>query len=233
MALFHGIIDIANSGYEANALFTPSFRSSLLSISSLETASFTSTFGNGRCLIPSPSSNITTSGHLAQANNLYIIEMAATAAPASTTTTHTLQVTRKRKRHGELPTVKRQLSPPAIKMWHHRLAHANPTVLRTLLGIQISTRTTGTAFSNGHDICDICIQAKHKDRPLRIAVKRTTQPFELIHSDVCGPFKHSALGTYRYYIIFVCDYTRWAEIFLLPGTKSEWCSSAFITLRSQ
>ena len=111
-------------------------------------------------------------------------------------------------------------------MWHRRLAHANPIVLQKLLG---SAPTSTSTFSNGHDMCDVCIQAKHKDRPLRITVKRTTQPFELIHSDVCGPFKHPTLGVYRYYIIFVCDCTRWTEIFLLPGTKSELCSSAFVT----
>ena len=75
----------------------------------------------------------------------------------------------------------------------------------------------------------VCIQAKHKDRPLRITMKRATQPFELTHSDVCEPYKHPTLGVYRYYTIFMCDYTRWTEIFL-PGTKPECCSSAFVTL---
>lgn len=40
----------------------------------------------------------------------------------------------------------------------------------------------------------------------------------------------STLGVSRYNITFVCDYTGWTEVFLLPGTKLECCSSAFVTL---
>ena len=105
-------------------LFTPLFRSSLLSISSLDNTGFISTFGHGRCQISSTSlPSITISGHLV--NNLYVIEPVATAVPAAIATP-----SKKRKKRGEPPTIKRQLSPSEIKMWHCRLAHANPTVLQ-------------------------------------------------------------------------------------------------------
>ena len=170
-----------------------------LSISSLDITGFTPTFRHGRCQISStPLPSITISGHLV--NNLYIIESAATAVPATTTPdTPSPSSSKKRKRHGEPPTIK-QLSPSEIKMWHRRLAHTNTTVLQKLLGLE-STPTSSSSFSNVHDICDVYIQPKDKDRPLQI-----TRPTFKAH---------------YYYIIFVCDCTKWTEIFLLPDTKSK------------
>ena len=40
--------------YEVNALYTPTFWLSLLSIIQLDTAGYTSTFGHGTCSISSP-----------------------------------------------------------------------------------------------------------------------------------------------------------------------------------
>jgi hypothetical protein len=45
--------------HAVNALYTPTFRLSLLSINQLDTAGYTSTFGRGKCFISSPSITIT------------------------------------------------------------------------------------------------------------------------------------------------------------------------------
>jgi hypothetical protein len=37
-------------------------------------------------------------------------------------------------------------------------------------------------------MCTACIQAKHKQKINKVETKDTTKPFELVHSDVCGPF---------------------------------------------
>jgi len=34
----------------------------------------------------------------------------------------------------------------------------------------------------------VCIQAKHKQTFNTVPIKRTTKLFELVHSEVCGPF---------------------------------------------
>ena len=46
----HGLVNVSQE-YEVNALYTPTFRLSLLSINQLDTAGYTSTFGHGKCSI--------------------------------------------------------------------------------------------------------------------------------------------------------------------------------------
>jgi len=43
----HGLVNISQE-YEVNALYTPTFQLSLLSINPLDTAGYTSTFGRGQ-----------------------------------------------------------------------------------------------------------------------------------------------------------------------------------------
>ena len=49
---------------------------------------------------------------------------------------------------------------------------------------------------------------------------RASKPFELIHSDVCGPMSVSSLGGSRYYVSFIDDYSRYTFIYFMKN-KSE------------
>ena len=95
-------------------------------------------------------------------------------------------------------------------MWHQRLAHPHQSVLRRLLpDVQAST---------GDSTCNVCLEAKIKQKVERKPVSRSAKPFELIHSDLCGPFP-SSLGGACYYILYIDDCTRYVESYLLV-TKS-------------
>ena len=67
---------------------------------------------------------------------------------------------------------------PDVMMWHRRLAHLHSAALRSLVN--------GIRVSHNREQCDVCVQAKHKQRFIRTMVKRVTKPFELVHSDICG-----------------------------------------------
>lgn len=43
---------------------------------------------------------------------------------------------------------------------------------------------------------------------------------DLIHTDICGPFTHAAIGGYRYFITFINDFSRYGHVELLTE-KSE------------
>ena len=49
-------------------------------------------------------------------------------------------------------------------------------------------------------LCRTCIQAKQQQHIVRTRAPRSSIPFELVHSDLCGPMKHS-IGGAQYYII--------------------------------
>jgi len=82
-------------------------------------------------------------------------------------------------------------------------------------------------------MCTVCIQAKHNQRRIRVPVKRTTKPFQLVHSDVCGPFSTLTLGDDRYYILFIDDYTMYTSVWLLRNNKAETCTSAYQSLQAR
>jgi len=77
-------------------------------------------------------------------------------------------------------------------LWHQRLGHLHFAALRSILGSK-----TPLASS----ICETCVKTKHRRRFIRRPVPRATRPFEIIHSDVCGPFKCLSFSGARYFIL--------------------------------
>jgi len=77
------------------------------------------------------------------------------------------------------------------------------------------------------------IQAKHKQKIIKVKSKRTTKPFELIHSDVCGPFSMPTSVGHHHYILFIYDYTRYTSVWVLPDRKSKTCTSAYQSFQAR
>jgi hypothetical protein len=79
----------------------------------------------------------------------------------------------------------------------------------------------------------MCIQPMYKQKFIRVKVKRTLKPFELEHSDVCGPFSTPTFGDNKHFILFVDDYTRFTFVWMLPDEKSETCTTAYKALQAR
>jgi hypothetical protein len=73
-------------------------------------------------------------------------------------------------------------------------------------------------------MCTTCIQAKHKQKIIKFKTKRTTKQFELVHSDVYGPFSTPTSGGHRYDILFIDDYTRHTSVWVIPDKNSKTCT---------
>jgi transposase InsO family protein len=56
--------------------------------------------------------------------------------------------------------------------------------------------------------------AKQTRTPFNKKARRAGRPFELVHTDICGPFPESIDG-YKYFVTFTDDYTRYSCTFLL------------------
>jgi transposase InsO family protein len=63
-------------------------------------------------------------------------------------------------------------------------------------------------------ICEPCLAGKACRKPFGKAV-RTTQPLELIHSDICGPMNVKARHGASYFLTFIDDYTRYGYVQLI------------------
>ena len=76
-------------------------------------------------------------------------------------------------------------------------------------------------------MCTVCIQAKDKQRFIRVPVNRTTKPFELGHSDTCSSFSIPTIRDNQHYILFIDDYTTYRSVLLLPIPEAKTCTSAY------
>ena len=111
-----------------------------------------------------------------------------------------------------------------FEMWHRRLAHLHHDALpKALSGVQ--------AYGTLSSPCEVCIRSQLQQKFERAPSPRSESPFELVHSDLAGPFEVS-IGGAAYYIIYVADYTRFVEVFFLVGkTAAEICAK-FVTFKA-
>lgn len=94
-------------------------------------------------------------------------------------------------------------------LWHRRLAHPSNNVLSKI----------NRVLPKGTVDCDICHFSKSSRLPFNPSLSRTTQPFEIVHSDVWGPFS-SSLDGFNYFVTFIDDFSRVTWVYLLKS-KSE------------
>lgn len=80
--------------------------------------------------------------------------------------------------------------------WHLRLGHPNLNKLR----LMVPSLTTVSKIR-----CEFCELSKHT--------------FELVHSDVWGPFAFPNHAQVKYYVLFIDDYSQMSWIYLMKEKK--------------
>lgn len=97
------------------------------------------------------------------------------------------------------------------ELWHLRLGHLNKADVLKILGLPSSL------IQNDPEIgyCKVGIESKQEQRFIRKPVARTTQPFVLIHSDLCGPITPPSRSGKSYFIVYIDDYSRTAFTYFL------------------
>ena len=61
--------------------------------------------------------------------------------------------------------------------------------------------------------CTSCQLGKQSNLPFNNNESISNSIFELIHSDVWGPSPATSIGGFRYFVIFIDDYSRYSWIF--------------------
>ena len=64
--------------------------------------------------------------------------------------------------------------------------------------------------------CETCHYSKSSRLPFKLSVSKVSQVFELIHSDVWGPFSISIDG-FKYFVTFIDDFSRVTWEYLLKS----------------
>lgn len=104
-------------------------------------------------------------------------------------------------------------------LWHRRLGHLN---FRSMLLLK-NKMSTGITFKNEamDKPCEACVMGKHSRHSFQTnGGKRSKYKLGLVHSDICGPMPVDSYSGYRYFILFIDDYTRKTFVYFLKK-KSE------------
>ena len=104
----------------------------------------------------------------------------------------------------------------ATCLWHYRLGHIGVKCMKKI-------HADGVLESLDYesvDACEPCLMGKMTKTPFSGTMERATDLLEIIHTDVCDPISVEASGTYRYFLTFTDDLSRYGYIYLMKH-KSE------------
>ena len=99
-------------------------------------------------------------------------------------------------------------SVPSLALWHARLGHVSSFRVQ-----QLASRGLLGSVSIKNFDCVSCQLGKQPALPFNTSETISTDIFDLIHSDVCGPFSVSNIDGSRYFVVFVDYYSRYSWIF--------------------
>ncbi|XP_060957927.1 retrovirus-related Pol polyprotein from transposon RE2 isoform X2 [Cannabis sativa] len=112
-----------------------------------------------------------------------------------------------------------------VNVWHTKLGHPAPDTLRKIL-----TKANIACSLKDLKFCKACQLGKNHRLPFPLSQSRATQPLALVHTDLWGPSHILSKENYRYYIVFIDDYSRFSWIFPL-SIKSQ-AFETFIKFKS-
>ena len=90
-------------------------------------------------------------------------------------------------------------SKPTLELWHQRFSHIGVQSLRHILGESISA-------SASLPLCSTCVLGKQHQKIIRTPIPPVSRPFELVHSDVCGPISIPSFSGQKYFVVYVDNY---------------------------
>ena len=61
---------------------------------------------------------------------------------------------------------------------------------------------------------------QHRNSFLKKNQHKSSEPLEIIHSNVCGPMSVNSVGCSRYFVTFIDDYSRYTTVYMIKH-KSE------------
>ena len=105
-----------------------------------------------------------------------------------------------------------RLTDKQIWLVHHRLGHPSIGYLHLLFPELVSSSYVLS--------CETCILAKSHRHSFKLNNTREKSPFALVYSDVWGPAPVTGGQGFRYFLLFIDDFSRMTWVYLLK-TKSK------------
>lgn len=99
-------------------------------------------------------------------------------------------------------------------LWHKRLGHFHIRGMQRMIASEAVKGMPYLHFST--KTCSGCQVGKHARTKIpKEATHHASRIMELVHSDVCGPFKINSTGGAKYFVTFVDDFSRKLWIYFI------------------
>ena len=105
------------------------------------------------------------------------------------------------------------------RLWHRRYGHLSEESLKKLVRGEMVNRLDYDV-SGGVGICESCIGGKQCKSSFSLSTTQTSEPLELVHSDLCGKMGKKSLGGAEYFLTFLDDKTHYTWVYALK-TKDQ------------
>lgn len=99
----------------------------------------------------------------------------------------------------------------SVELWHKRLGHPSHSKLETMKSLLSFPKNINKDDTH----CHVCHLSKQKHLPFVSSTNRSTEPFDLVHIDVWGPFSIPTHDGFRYFLTIVDDFSRATWVYLL------------------
>ena len=164
------------------ALHTPSLNANLISVSALDKAGLTTTFGGGKGVTRKADGTIVLVSK--NVNGMYLLE--TFDGPS------------------HIPLALNSLSQTtSLEQWHRRFAHCSPLTIKDMASNNL---VDGLKFTdetlNGK--CEDCIMGRQTRRPFDGETEKTLAPLDLVSFDLWGPSRTQSAGE-KVYLMIVID----------------------------
>lgn len=109
------------------------------------------------------------------------------------------------------------LRAESVSLWHRRVGHITGRSMDILRKVQ----GNGVEYNGELNACDVCTigQRAQQAHPKRSSYD-VSRPFQLVTTDLMGPFSPPALGGFLYINKFVDQHTKWNKVFLIKEKGS-------------
>lgn len=101
-------------------------------------------------------------------------------------------------------------------LWHRRMGHLNFSDINKLPECAEGVHPFSDK-NKGPITCTTCLSGKQTRLPFNNIGSRSSQPLQLVHTDLCGPMEQESLGGMKYFITFIDDYTRRVHVYFLKN----------------
>ncbi|KAI3709538.1 hypothetical protein L2E82_39300 [Cichorium intybus] len=110
----------------------------------------------------------------------------------------------------------REPSLPRFLVWPTPIKPTVSTAKRRAIGREAAPNTCRMSrMGKSDDVCESCLLGKMTKSPFKGSFERGEGLLDIIHTDVCGPFRSTTKDGTRFYVTFTDDFSRYGYIYLI------------------